>query len=218
MGVDVIISLGDVAATGPAPISALAILRKLNIPSVMGNTDDRMINPDSTKFNPERGSEIPEIDAWCARMLGKQDIAYILSFLPLLHVKFKEQRMLCFHGSPASNTEVIDAHTGSDKLEGIFRDHSADLLAGGHTHVQMLRRHGSSYIVNPGSVGLPYRLEADGKHYRPVIAEYAIVELKGKNVSIDFRCVGYDFGELADVVEKSGMPHADWWISKWKRS
>jgi predicted phosphodiesterase len=218
IGVDAVITLGDVAATGPAPVSTIAVMRKLNIPSVMGNTDDRMINPDPAKFNTERGSEIPEIDAWCARRLGKRDIAYISSFMPLLHVKFGEKRMLCFHGSPRSNTEVIDAHTDSKKLEGILGDHSASLLAGGHTHVQMLRRYGDSFILNPGSVGLPYRLQSDGQHYRPVIAEYAVVELKGGNLSIDFRWASYDFDALVEVTEKSGMPHAGWWISKWRRS
>lgn len=218
MGADAIISLGDVAATGPEPVRTITLLRKLNVPSVMGNTDERLINPDQAKFNSERGSEIPEIDTWCARKLGETEIEYILSFEPIIHVRLGEKLMLCFHGSPRSNTEVIDEQTDSKKLEGILGNHSASLFAVGHTHVQMLRRYGDSLILNPGSVGLPYRLSSDRQYYRPVMAEYAAVEFKGNTFSIDFRRVSYELETLVEIVEKSGMPHADWWISKWRRN
>ena len=55
------------------------------------------------------------------------------------------------------------------------------LLAGGHTHVQMLRQHRGMLLVNAGSVGAPFREVFDGT--RPTVlkhAEYAIVEVDGE--------------------------------------
>jgi predicted phosphodiesterase len=216
LGVDAVISLGDVAATGPSPVDSVRMMVRHRIPSVMGNTDERILRPDASKFNSERGSEIPVIDEWCSKKLGAAEMARISTFKPLLHVQFGSKNILCFHGSPRSNTEVIDASTAEKTIGEIFAGHATELFAGGHTHVQMLRRHGSSQIFNPGSVGLPYYIGSDGSHYRPVRAEYAIIESNGPTLSVRFRRVAYDLDELVRDVQRSGMPHSDWWTSKWK--
>ncbi len=40
--------------------------------------------------------------------------------------------------------------------------HDAAIIAGGHTHIRMLRAHRGREIVNPGSVGLAYQFFPDG--------------------------------------------------------
>ena len=40
---------------------------------------------------------------------------------------------------------------------------AATVLAGGHTHLQMLRQHRGMFIVNPGSVGMPFVEKASGR-------------------------------------------------------
>ncbi len=217
LGVDAVLSLGDVAATGPSPNDSLGALIRSNIPSVMGNTDERILRPDPSKFNSGRGSEIPAIDAWCAAKLSPAETSFISSFSPLIRLRFSGSEILCFHGSPRSNSEVIDASTSEETVGELFNGRREHLFAGGHTHVQMLRRYGSSRIINPGSVGLPYEIGSDGSHYRPVRAEYAILEGQGASLSVRFRRVPYDLEELARNVDKSGMPHRDWWLSRWRR-
>ncbi len=216
LGIDAVISLGDVAATGPSPADSVRMMMRHRIPSVMGNTDERILRPEPSKFNAERGSEIPAIDTWCSQKLGNDELTSISAFKPLLHVHFGGKDILCYHGSPGSSTEVIDASTSEKTIGEIFAGHAAELFAGGHTHVQMLRRHGSSQVINPGSVGLPYYIGSDGSHYRPVRAEYAIVENSRSTLSVRFRRVAYDLDELVRDVKRSGMPHSDWWMSKWK--
>lgn len=217
IGVNAMLSLGDVAATGPSPRESLRALMKLKTPSVMGNTDERILRPEPSKFNSKRGPEIPAIDSWCASQLDGDDSSYVSSFKPLIRLQFGGKDILCYHGSPRSNTEVIDVTTAEDVIHDCFAARREQLFAGGHTHVQMLRRYGSSQIINPGSVGLPYDIGSDGTHYRPVRAEYAIVEMNGAAASVRFRRVPYDLDELARTVESSGMPHSEWWMSKWKR-
>jgi len=71
------------------------------------------------------------------------------------------------------------------------------VLAGGHTHVQMLRQHRGSLLVNPGSVGLPFREYVGGGV--PTIldhAEYATVEVRDGVVSVQLHRVPLDRTEL----------------------
>ena len=56
----------------------------------------------------------------------------------------------------ASLDELITAMTPAEELDEIFDGTSATLLAGGHTHVPLTRRHSRRLLVNPGSVGMPF--------------------------------------------------------------
>jgi hypothetical protein len=63
-------------------------------------------------------------------------------------------------------------------------------MAGGHTHIQMLRQHRGTWLLNPGSVGMPFREYVGGQ--RPEImpyAEYAIVETTTDSIGIELRRV-----------------------------
>jgi diadenosine tetraphosphatase ApaH/serine/threonine PP2A family protein phosphatase len=92
------------------------------------------------------------------------------------------------------------------------------VLTAGHTHVQLIRRHDSTLIVNPGSVGLPF----DGRPWNGAVrmspwAEYAILTAEDGQVSPDLRHAPYDVSALRDVARKSGMPHPEWWYDQWVR-
>ena len=89
------------------------------------------------------------------------------------------------------------------------------VMAGGHTHVQMLRRHRETLLLNPGSVGLPFEQVADGQVRNPPWAEYALVEWAGGEVSVALRRVPIDARAVVDAILRSGMPHAEWWAQDW---
>ncbi|MBX8630941.1 MAG: metallophosphoesterase family protein [Candidatus Thermoplasmatota archaeon] len=215
-GADRTVCLGDVSATGPAPLYTLKTLRSRDITIVMGNTDERIMRPEAGKFNSSRDREIEKVDVWCSSLLGEQERKFISSFSPVISEDTEAGGILYYHGSPRSSTEVIDSSSSEEFLGEVFSSSDADICAGGHTHVQMLRRFGHMTLINPGSVGLPYRVGRNGRHFRPVIAEYAIMELRKGEFTVDFRKVGYDISELKEAVESSGMPEASWWLSKWK--
>ena len=85
--------------------------------------------------------------------------------------------LVCFHGTPRSNTEALLATTPEAEMARMLGRYTQTVLAGGHTHIAMLRRHGPSLVVNPGSVGMPFEAAADGGAFRnPPWAEYAIVD------------------------------------------
>ena len=80
-------------------------------------------------------------------------------------------------------------------------------MAGGHTHIQMLRQHRGTLLVNPGSVGLPFKEYVGGG--APTVlahAEYAVVEAARGGVSVHLRRVALDRTELRDAAASVDHP------------
>lgn len=207
------ICLGDVAATGPQPRETVERMMELGFPTVMGNADEDLLRPVSAAKAGEDARRVSDIDRWCAARLSEKHIEYIRAFRKTVEMPFEGGRsLLCFHGSPKSNTDIIVPDTPEKELDEMLSGHSADVMAGGHTHAPMLRRHGNIMLINPGSVGLPVDGEGDGAH-NPPWAEYAVLD--GVS-SVDMRRVPVDVEAVRGAALGSGMPHAEWWASDWR--
>jgi putative phosphoesterase len=214
---DRVVCLGDVAATGPQPREVVERLRSLGCAAVTGNADAWLLNPRSDASDDEDTRRIEEIDRWCAAQLAPAHLGYLREFQPLLTVPLSgEVGLLCFHGSPRSFDDVILATTPASELEHMLAGFRATVMAGGHTHIQMLRRHGAAAIVNPGSVGLPFELiDPSGQTRNPPWAEYALVGWQAGRLSVELRRVPVDTASIVRAALASGMPHAEWWAEDW---
>ena len=218
--IDRIVCLGDVAALGPQPRDVLARLREVGCPVVMGNADAWLLDPTaSTRPLDNDARRIEAIELWCARQLSETDHAFLRSFHPTVELDLGDDRtLLCCHGSPRSCDEVIAATTPEADLDRMLEGTGAAIVAGGHTHAQLLRRHRDLLIVNPGSVGLPVdRLPPASPIRNPPWAEYAVVDAAGNRLSIDLRREPFDVERLVTIALASAMPHAEWWAVDWRR-
>ena len=149
--IDQVIRLGDVFATGPQPQAVLASMRRLGCPVVMGNADAWLLNRTSTGGDDETSRRWLAIDTWCLAQLGADDLAFVRTFQPTVEIAFGDgQTVLCFHGSPRSNRDALRATTPEAELANLLGNTDATVLAGGHTHEQLLRRVGRSPLLNPG--------------------------------------------------------------------
>jgi hypothetical protein len=75
-------------------------------------------------------------------------------------------------------------------------------MAGGHTHIQLLRQHRGNWLLNPGSVGMPFRAYVAGQ--RPEImpyAEYALLHVVGETLGVELKRVGLERQALRSAVE-----------------
>ncbi|MCG1007732.1 metallophosphoesterase family protein [Halorubrum lacusprofundi] len=216
--VDQIVCLGDVAAGGPRPAQTLERLRELDCPVVMGNADQWLLTPQNAVPSDETLRWFSDIGSWCRNRLSDEQLSYIESFVPTFEQRIDDDAtILCYHGSPRSNTEHLTAMTPEDDLDEIFASVDADVLAGGHTHVQLFRRYTNAILLNPGSVGLPYEIEPEtGVVYNRPEAEYALVEARGGSISVSLQRVPFDVETVAKDVRESDMPHADQWLEDWK--
>jgi putative phosphoesterase len=212
--VDEIICLGDVAALGPQPHEVLARLRESRCPVVMGNTDAWLAAwPPAEAISPE----VFAISAWCAAQLTDDGLADIRTYPPIIERSLGNgETLLCVHGSPRSYDDDLRATTPPDALDAMLDGTSAAIIACGHTHLQMLRRHGTMRLINPGSVGLPGVGPAPPYNTDAHWAEYAVLDADGERAVISLCRTPLDLPAMIAAVAASGMPYGEWWASRWR--
>jgi predicted phosphodiesterase len=215
---DQLVCLGDVAATGPQPRQVVERLRGLGCPMVMGNADAELLDPRVDAAADTDMRKFQEISRWCAAQLTPAELEYLRGFAPIVELPLGDQAtLLCFHGSPQSYDDIIVATTPDDDLARMLGTPRATVLAGGHTHAQLLRRYQELVVLNPGSVGLPFEYNSAGGR-NPPWAEYAVFGWAGGRLSVDLRRVPLDAGAVVQAILASGMPHAAWFATDWQAS
>jgi predicted phosphodiesterase len=214
IGLDQVVCLGDVAATGPAPAQVVARLRARDWRFVRGNCDDAMVQFATGTANPP-DDEHSAIDQWCTTQLSADEIAFIAAFEPVVAVDAGGVAICCYHGSPKSNLDEVRMDTAGNELSSWFVGHNARVYAGGHTHVQMARRHMESLVINPGSVGLPFTETAGKADANPFWAEYAMIRVDDGRLGVELRRTPVDQSRFYDMLAGSKMPHRDWWSGDW---
>ena len=212
---DHLVCLGDVAALGPRPAAVIARLRQLDCPTVLGNTDAWLLGDDAPDANNAA------LTAWAVAQLSDADHRYLRD-CPLTYELALDEplTLLCCHGSPRSYDEVIAAGTAPAELAAMLGDRRPAILAGGHTHRQLVRRDGDLLFVNPGSVGLP----GVGPSH-PLLelsravawAEYAVLDAAAGGLRVELRRVPLDLDHLFADARASGMPDLAWWLDRWAR-
>jgi predicted phosphodiesterase len=216
--VDQVVCLGDVAQGGAQPREVIDRLRDLRWPVVLGNADAFLLDPESGRepVTPE----LLEVRAWSVEQLGQERLDFIRAFPPTVEADLGEgQALLAFHGSPADYDDVLLPALGDAEFRGFLDGCEAPVLAGGHVHLQYLRRVGSQIFVNPGSVGLSYDHEQPEEtlSFDPWAA-YAMVTTERGAVEISFRRVPFDPRDVLRAIKKSGIPMERARLEAWKRA
>lgn len=210
VGVDQVICLGDVATLGPRPDVVLQTLRELGCPCIQGNHDAFLLDAELIHTYTEAQVVVDAVD-WCRARLSAEELAFVGTFQPSLRMPLDgETTLLLFHGSPRSHMEDLLATTPADELDRLLAGQYATVMAGGHTHIQMLRQHRGMLLINPGSVGLPFKEFVGGR--APTLlphSEYAIVEARSGGVNVTLRRVAVDRAALRDAVRASDNPMRD---------
>ncbi|MDE2699775.1 MAG: metallophosphoesterase family protein [Gemmatimonadota bacterium] len=223
--IDHIVCLGDTISDGPQPCEVIAQLKSLNGSVVMGNMDMWCLDPHPGRGKSKNARRGNEVRFWGVRRLSPDDLDYMRTFQATVEIPLDmTTNLLCYHGSPRSNEDGIASHTPDEEMERMLSGYHAMMLAGGHTHTQMVRYYGDSTIVNPGSVGAPVPAQdrirrvlrdpldnSDDREYPPW-AEYGVIAWENRSLQIELRRVLIDIDLLVKKTHESGMPHADWWI------
>src|SRR5574341_838757 len=217
-GVDRTVYLGDITVFGPQPHEAVRRLKTLGCPCITGNHDFNVLNLDyvrGTQSNVPRGM-VEDIE-WTAAQLDADDLAFLRTFQPRLEIALGDGKMLlCFHGTPDSNTELIVPTTPRDELDAKLGNYRATVLAGGHSHVNMIRPHRGMLVVNPGSVGMPFEQPpSGGRSYLLPWAEYGILTCEDGLLSVDLRRVYYDRDSIKQAARDNPNPYLRHWLDDW---
>jgi putative phosphoesterase len=213
---DQIVCLGDVAVMGPDPAGTMDLLESLGCPVIQGNADVELFtDPDVVKAVEEKPL-FRDLILWTQEQMGEKQLAFARTFVSTVELDLGSGvRLLCFHGSPRSNTEIIGRDTTPEALTEAIDGSTATLLAGGHTHNQLMRRFDRQWLINPGSVGMTHRLtRVDRETTTPPWAEYGIVTVEHGAIDVSLRAIPLDIQAVKAQVPAS-MPHRDDFLAYW---
>jgi len=217
-GVDGYWILGDIAANGFDPSGVIDRLRALpNAVFIRGNGDRQLAthqNPPPTiedaAANPALLPQVMEIAgnfAWTRGHLAARGHFGWLQTLPL------EQRLtlpdgtrvLLVHAEPGEDDgQGLNPGLSDDQVRASLARCNADFICVGHFHVPIDRTLNGWRIVNPGSVGFPFRPDL-----RP---GYAILTATETEHDFAFYRVEYDRQAAIDAIRRCGNPAEDFLI------
>ena len=207
-GADQVVCLGDVATLGVAPAEVVDELQRLGCRCILGNHDDYVLDPGRIDSHTNSPLILDAID-WCRQQLSREQLEFVRGFETGIELPLAGgHRLKLFHGSPSSNLVDLLAETPADEFDAQLGPDRTLVMAGGHTHVQMLRQHRGTLVVNPGSVGAPFR-EIPRPGSRPAIldhAEYATVEVGADGATVALHRVALDRAALARAARESPNP------------
>jgi hypothetical protein len=148
--------------------------------------------------------------SWCRAQLSAEELAFVRGFRATHRLALDgAAELFLFHGSPRSHMEDLLATTPPEALDEALSGHTAAVMAGGHTHIQMVRQHRGVLLVNPGSVGLAFKEYVGGR--APTVlahAEYAIVDGARGAIGVELRRVPLDRRALREAARASDNPLA----------
>jgi predicted phosphodiesterase len=215
--VDGYVCLGDALQGGTQPRECLERLVALGCPIVLGNADAFLIDLDpGIEATTE---EQLEVARWSQSELGTDGIELIRAFEPTVRLELGGGRaLLAMHGSPGSFDEILLPSTPEEETRAAIADVDADIVAGGHVHMQWTRPIAHRVILNPGSVGLAYDHEQeDDENVRlSPWAEYAIVDSADDRLSIELLRVHFDPAKVISAIERSGRPSSASFARGWR--
>lgn len=217
--VDAILCLGDVATIGPQPKQLLARLQATGCLCILGNHDAALLSPEHALAYQVAAPLLPTLH-WCAAQLDQSDLDYLRSFKHSVTFPLgPDVNLLAFHGSPRSYTDLILPTISEEELEHLLADQTATILAGGHSHIQMMRQHRGKVVVNPGSVGSVF-LRPPLANTTPTLlpwAEYALLTWINGVLSVELRRVPFDLKLFFEVVAESTIPIKSWWQQQYQQ-
>jgi putative phosphoesterase len=215
--VDRIVCLGDVATLGPAPGQVLETLARLDCPCILGNHDAFLLDRELIRRYTETPVIVAAVDG-CRDGLGAGELNFLRTFQATLELDLDDGATLgLFHGSPRSHMEDLLATTPPEAVDEALGDRRTTVMAGGHTHIQMVRQHRGTLLVNPGSLGLPFQSYAFGGPPRILAhAEYATVESLAGSVSVALHRVPVDRAALIAAVKPWDNPLRDYLLAQYQ--
>ena len=213
---DQLVCLGDLAITGPHPHEVVERVQALGCPVVRGNWEDWALDARSGRCSYDG---YRPVDRWCAERLTGADLEFLATSTPTVELELPGGEMLlCYHGSPRDYNDVISATTSHEALDQMLGGRQTGILAGGHTHLAMLRRHGEALIINPGSISENWNFTVwPERSLFNAHAEYALIDYQDGDARVAFRRLAIDAEAVIAAAYERGMPGANEWAASWRR-
>ena len=196
--IDAVWNLGDITGYVPFPVEVIDLLERQHAVSVIGNYDLKVLDFEKHK-HAWKGKKRPDKYAafeWNSRQLTRHARDYLESIPEVTHVRIGGLEVALVHASRGAAGPPITPETPTDHLLELAKEHQADVVLFGHSHIPMFRRTRDKVFINPGSIGIP--------RDRKPAAHYAILTFSGESVDSDLRCVPYDANRVINAMHAAG--------------
>lgn len=202
---DAVVLAGDLVMNGPHPAEVMAAVRQLEVPAIIGNTDNEVV----------AGTDL--VARWAQEQIGDEGVSY-LQVLPLGRRITPPggisptDDLLVVHASPRSCDDllILEPHplgmtfiqpTPTAEAARMLSGEQANLIVYGHVHYASAGTVNGQRLASVGSVGFPF----DGDRR----AAYTLCSWNGRNWRLEHRRVSYDVLATIRDLERSTIPFRD---------
>lgn len=210
---DEVYCLGDLTDGAPWTNEVIDIIREHNIPTIMGNHDERIAFDYEVlplkKHTLEEQLARAETISQTKQMISEDNRKYLSELKSNIRFSYADISFLLVHGSPASNEEYIYENHNSESIADMFDSNKADIIICGHTHLSFIKEIDidgfPKLVINVGSVGRSKELNGG----KAVYLQLTINEdgsTFGEKVRTTLRKVDYDIQKTINVIKNSSTP------------
>lgn len=195
--------LGDLVGYGTSPNEVIELIRKRDIPTIMGNFDQGVGNSSDDCGCVYRTEEARQLGnrsiAWTNEHTTSENKAYLRDLVESLPLQLGDLNLLLVHGSPRKVNEYLYPDRPDRSFERLLDQAGADVLVCGHTHLPYhVVLPSGRHVINAGSVGKP----KDGDPR----AGYVVLSTDGQELTAEFVRVEYDVERAAQAIEATDTP------------
>jgi predicted phosphodiesterase len=203
--------LGDVLMPGTGRRHLLNLLEELPITvQILGNWEDSLWRAMKGLLDPSRASHryLMRHCQYILEEIRPEEIESMQSLPMQVHREVSGLRVSITHHLPDKNWGRELIHIGDQKdFDRLVSNPPCDIAVYGHIHQQFFRYgSGGELILNPGSIGQPFFLQANLR--KDLRAMYAILEFDARGLKdVDFRRVTYDIERELQLAKDLKLPY-----------
>lgn len=196
---DAVLNCGDSTVYCPFPNEVLDWLRTFNVPTIRGNTDDKVIKLLKGKsFKKPAKMEKRIMYSSTAEMLTTLNKEFLLKLKKKYSYKAPCHHIRLFHGSPGGHEEFLFADTPDQRFKELAAEVDCNIVITGHSHSPYHIHIDGVDFINPGSAGRMFDGNPDVSH--------AVLTLQGKQVRVEHFRTSYNIKKVTDRINQLGLP------------
>jgi putative phosphoesterase len=203
-GADQVYCLGDLTDAAPWHNEVIALIRRRQIPVIMGNHDERIafnhpVLPLGKHSKAEQEARYAAIH-YTKETITPDNKAFLADLPRFIRLSFPAATLLLVHGSTRSNDEYLYEQHAAEDVLGMLAAYQADVLITGHTHLSYIRQLGAAgkMVINTGAVGRSKEKDR--------LAAYLQLTIAGESITPVIRKVVYPVADTIAGIRNSPIP------------
>ena len=203
-GADQVYCLGDLTDAAPWHNEVIELIRRRQIPVIMGNHDERIafnhpVLPLAKHTKVEQEARLTAIN-YTKDTITQDNKAFLTDLPRFIRLSFPAVTLLLVHGSTKSNDEYLYEHHAAQDILSMLADHQADVLITGHTHISYIRplAPAGKIVINTGAVGRSKEKDR--------LAAYLQLTIAGDTFTPVIRKVAYPVADTIAGIRNSPIP------------